>query len=133
MAAKLTLDDLRKLRQDKKTEMTRRETEGKEIRIVIGMGTCGIAAGAKEAFDAIVEELDKQGVGGAVVQQTGCMGFCTYEPTVEIKMAGMPDVIYGKVDAAVGRLIVQKHIVEKALVTNHVYDTPSVDIIADKV
>ena len=132
MAAKLTLDDLRKLREEKKKDMARREGEGKEIRIIIGMGTCGIAAGAKEAFDALVEELDKKGVGNAVVQQTGCMGFCTYEPTVEIRMPDMPTIIYGKVSADVARTIVEKHIVGKSLVSEHVYDKPSVDIVTGK-
>ncbi len=132
MAAKLTLDDLRKLRVETKKEMSRREDEGKEIRIVIGMGTCGIAAGAKEAFDAMVEELDAKGVGTAVVQQTGCMGFCTYEPTVEIRMPDMPTVIYGKVTADVAKTIVQKHIVGKQLVGEHIFDKPSVDIVTGK-
>ena len=59
--AKLSLDDLKKLRDEKKKEMNARETD-KEIQIVIGMGTCGIAAGAKQTFDAFVDELSKHDV-----------------------------------------------------------------------
>ena len=57
---KLTLDDLRKLREEKKHEIEKRETEGKDIEIVIGMGTCGIAAGAKDSLEAFLKEIDKQ-------------------------------------------------------------------------
>ena len=128
--AKLTLEDLRKLREGKRTEIARRESH-KEIRIVIGMGTCGIAAGAKEAFDSFIAELAAQNI-DAVVQQTGCMGFCYAEPTVEIQVPDMPTTIYGKVNATVARTIVQKHIKGKELVSEHIFDKPSVDIMAQK-
>lgn len=129
--AKLTLADLKKLRDEKSKEMNRRDTD-KEISIIIGMGTCGIAAGAKEAFDSFVEALDTSDVQDAVIKQTGCMGFCAIEPTVEIRMPGMPDTIYNKVDAATAKLIVKEHIIGKQLVEDHVTDRPSVDIIAEK-
>jgi NADP-reducing hydrogenase subunit HndB len=57
------------------------------------------------------------------------MGLCYVEPTVEVAMPGMPATIYGKVDAAVAREIVQKHVVEKSLVENHIFDRPAADII----
>lgn len=128
--AKMTLEDLRKLRDQKKKDLERRDVEGKNVQIIVGMGTCGIAAGAKTTFDAIlaaVEEfhLDKD----VVIRQTGCMGLCYVEPTVEVAMPGMPATIYGKVDAAVAREIVQKHVVEKSLVENHIFDRPAADII----
>ena len=127
--AKLNLDDLRKLRDAKKGEMQKRETEGKDVEIIIGMGTCGIAAGAKDALDAFIDELDKKGITNALVKQTGCMGFCANEPTVEIRVPQMTATIYGNVDAAVARRIVNDHIVNKKLVGDHVFDKPSVDII----
>ena len=100
--AKMTLDQLRKLREETKGEMTRRETEGKEIQVIVGMGTCGIAAGAKESFDAIVKAVDEFKIGAnVVIRQTGCMGLCHVEPTVEVIVPGMPATIYGRVDAAV--------------------------------
>jgi len=128
--AKMTLDQLRKLRDEKKTDMQRRETEGKEIQVIVGMGTCGIAAGAKLAFDAIVKAVDEHKLGSQVViRQTGCMGLCYVEPTVEVVMPGMPPTIYGKVDAKVASDIVRKHIVDRKLVDNHIFDRPAADII----
>lgn len=127
--AKLNLDDLRKLRDAKKGEMQKRETEGKDVEIIIGMGTCGIAAGAKDALDAFIDELDKKGISNVLVKQTGCMGFCSNEPTVEVRVPQMNATIYGNVDAAVARRIVNDHIANRKLVSDHVFDKPSVDII----
>lgn len=128
--AKMTLEQLKKLREEKKGDMARREVEGKEIQVIVGMGTCGIAAGAKAAFDAIVKTVDENKLGSSVIiRQTGCMGLCHVEPTVEVVMPGMPVTIYGKVDAKVAAEIVRKHIVEKTLVDNHIYDRPAVDIV----
>jgi len=64
-----------------------------------------------------------------VVKQTGCMGLCYAEPTVEVKVPGMPDTIYGNVDAAVAKEIVESHIVNRKLVENHIFDKPAGDII----
>jgi NADP-reducing hydrogenase subunit HndB len=64
-----------------------------------------------------------------IVRQTGCMGLCYVEPTVEVVMPGMPTVIYGNVDAAVAGEIVAKHLVERQLLDNHIYDRPAADIV----
>ncbi|GAB1431431.1 hypothetical protein MASR2M29_00560 [Spirochaetota bacterium] len=128
--AKMTLEQLRKLREEKKGEMDKREVEGKNIQIIVGMGTCGIAAGAKQTFEEIIKEVDANGLGAQVViRQTGCMGLCHVEPTVEVVMPDMPDTIYGKVDGAIAKEIVVRHILGKALLENHIYDRPAVDIV----
>ncbi len=128
--AKMTLEQLRKLREEKKGDMVRRETEGKNIQIIVGMGTCGIAAGAKLAFDEILKTVDENGLSGNVtIKQTGCMGLCHVEPTVEVIMPDMPPTIYGKVDSTIARKIVIKHIMGKTLVDHHIYDRPAVDIV----
>jgi len=127
--AKLTLADLKKLRDDKKREIEKRETDGKTTQIVIGMGTCGIAAGAKEAFDAFLDEIDALKLSDVVVTQTGCMGLCHVEPTAEVIVQGMPNVIYGHVKADVARRIVNEHIVKRELVSGHVFDKPAADIL----
>ncbi len=128
--AKMTLDQLRKLRGEKKDDMSRREVEGKEIQVIVGMGTCGIAAGAKVTFDAIMKAVDAQNLAAnVVIRQTGCMGLCHVEPTVEVVVPGMPPTIYGRVDAAVAADIVRKHIVDRKLVNGYIYDRPAVDII----
>ncbi len=127
--AKLTLDDLKKLRERKVEEINPRNMENKDVQVIVGMGTCGIAAGAKTTFDAFMDELNKEGLQNVAVRQTGCMGLCHSEPTVEVVVPGMPTVIYGKVDADTARKIVNQHIVRKLLVNDHIYDRPSADII----
>lgn len=93
------------------------------------MGTCGIAAGAKETMNAFIEELDKRGFSSVIVKQTGCMGACKLEPTVEIIMPDMPNIIYGKVSPKVAKDIVEKHILNKQLLDGHILDKPAIDII----
>lgn len=129
--AKMTLEELRKLRDNKKSEIQKRDIAGKDAQIIVGMGTCGIAAGAKTVLDAFLQELDAHHVENVSVTQTGCMGLCYVEPTVEVITPGMPPVIYGKVDAAVAKAIVEDHIMRNKMVSEHVFDRPSADIIKD--
>jgi len=129
--AKMTLEELRKLRDSKKAEIQKRDIAGKDTQIIVGMGTCGIAAGAKIVLDAFLQELDAHHLEHVSVTQTGCMGLCYVEPTVEVISPGMPPVIYGKVDAAVAKVIVEDHIMQSKLVSDHVFDHPSADIIKD--
>ncbi|MDR2314259.1 MAG: (2Fe-2S) ferredoxin domain-containing protein [Spirochaetaceae bacterium] len=125
----MTLEELRKLRDTKKTDIQRREAEGKDIQVIVGMGTCGIAAGAKVTLDAFINALDENKlVDKVVVRQTGCMGLCHSEPTVEVVSPGMPSVIYGKVDASVAKEIVTKHILGHELLDNHILNKPAADI-----
>ena len=109
--------------------MTQRDVEEKDAQIIVGMGTCGIAAGAKETFDAILDELDKHDISNVALKQTGCMGLCHSEPTAEVLVPGMPPVIYGNVDAKTGRKLVNQHIIGKRLLDDHIYDKPAADII----
>ena len=127
--SKLTLDDLRKLRDDKKKAMAQRDGEAKRGEVIIGMGTCGIAAGAKDVFDAVLDEMSKRGITDISIKQTGCMGLCFSEPTVEVSTNDMPHVVYGNVDRKTARRIVSDHLTGTALVSDHIFDKPSVDII----
>jgi NADP-reducing hydrogenase subunit HndB len=126
----MTLEELRALRASKQQELSQRETADASAQIIIGMGTCGIAAGAKRTFSAMLDEIAAQGVKDVVVKQTGCIGQCSFEPTVEVRKNGMPDIVYGKVDEAVGRQIVQSHIMKGELVGEHIYDKPAADLMA---
>ena len=131
--AKMTLEELRKLRDTTQTDIRRREAEGKEIQVIVGMGTCGIAAGAKVTLDAFLKALDENKLMDSVlVRQTGCMGLCHSEPTVEVIVPGMPVVIYGKVDGNTAKEIVSKHIIGRQLLNNCILDRPAADIIASK-
>ena len=127
--AKMTLEELRKLREEKQSAIQKRDIEGKDSRIVIGMGTCGIAAGAKVVLDAFLAILDEHKLDNISVTQTGCMGLCYVEPTIEVLVPGMPDTIYGNVDAETAKKIVEQHIIGKQLVTDHLFDRPAADII----
>ena len=126
---KMTLEDLRALRAEQKQAMQRRETDGATAAVVIGMGTCGIAAGAKDTFGTIVDALAEKGIVNVLVRQTGCMGLCHSEPTVEVVVPDMPTVIYGNVDTKVAREIVEKHIVARTLLDDHICDKPAIDIV----
>ena len=128
--AKLTLDTLRTLREEQQKMMVKRDPSKRGVQVTVGMGTCGIAAGAKETFNAIVEELDAKGLTTVPVRQTGCMGLCYAEPTVEVRVPEMPVVIYGGVDRDAAKQIVAEHIVDKRLLNDHICDKPAIDIIA---
>ena len=127
--AKMTLEALRALREGKKAEIDRRDTDGKDVHIIIGMGTCGIAAGAKQVLEAFIDEIAAKKIENVTVKHTGCMGLCYVEPTVEVKVPGMPDTIYGKVDAEVAKKILKDHVLAKKLVSDHIFDRPSTDIL----
>jgi len=128
--AKMSLDELRKLRDSKKNDLRKRDAEGKEIQIIVGMGTCGIAAGAKQTLDTFISCLDEfKLIDSVLVRQTGCMGLCHSEPTVEVVVPGMPVVIYGRVDAEVSKEIIQKHIIGRELISGHILARPAVDIL----
>ena len=127
--AKLTLDDLRKMREEKQKAIDMRDSSNKNIQVIVGMGTCGIAAGAKDTFTALIDSISEKGLTNVLIRQTGCMGLCHSEPTVEVVMPEMPAIIYGKVDAATAKEIVEKHIVGHQLIDNKICDRPSLDII----
>ena len=127
--AKLTLADLRKMREEKQKALDMRDAANKDVQVIVGMGTCGIAAGAKDTFTALIEELNAKSLANVLVRQTGCMGLCHSEPTVEVVVPGMPTVIYGNVDAATAKEIVEKHLVGRQLIEGKILDKPSIDIV----
>lgn len=127
--AKLTLEDLRKMRSENQKAMEMRDNSNKDVQVIVGMGTCGIAAGAKETFTTLIDMLNEKSLTNVLVRQTGCMGLCHSEPTVEVVVPGMPSVIYGNVDAAMARDIVEKHIIGKSLIDAKICERPSVDIV----
>ena len=127
--AKLTLDDLRRMRGERQKAMEMRDSSNKDVQVIVGMGTCGIAAGAKDTFAALVDTLTEKGLTNVLIRQTGCMGLCHSEPTVEVVVPGMPTVIYGHVDAVTAKAIVEMHILGKELISDKILDKPSIDIV----
>jgi (2Fe-2S) ferredoxin len=114
-----TIEDLKQAKQKALDKIKLRQ--GKEsIRIVVGMGTCGIAVGAREVMMTILDELGKRNLTDVTVSQTGCIGMCAKEPLIDVKVVGQPDVTYGNLDEAKVRQIVAQHIVNGIIVNNWV-------------
>ena len=131
--AKMTLEELRKLRDSAKMDIVRREAEGKVIQVIVAMGTCGIAAGAKAVLDTFLNSLDdypeEKLVETVMIRQTACLGLCYAEPSVEVAVPGMDPVIYGNVNSAVAKEILTKHIIGKQVLNEYVVTKPAEDIV----
>ena len=104
-----SLEELKRIKEETLKEMDLRQAKERG-KIVVAMGTCGIAAGAKDTLLSIIDELDKQGIHDVKVVQSGCMGLCDREPTVEVSMKDQPAVVYGDVDDANARRIIREHV-----------------------
>jgi NADP-reducing hydrogenase subunit HndB len=107
-----SIADLEKVRIETKAQLDMRATDGSPeavVQVRVAMATCGIASGARPIMDFFIEELDKRGI-GAVVTQTGCMGYCYAEPTVEVQLPGQDPVVYGFVDRKRADEIIEKYI-----------------------
>ena len=89
----------------------RKEDAGETIRVVVGMATCGIAAGARPVMLAFMEEAEKRNLGNVTVSQTGCIGMCRLEPMVDIYLPGQEKVTYVHVKPEMVSRIVAEHIV----------------------
>ena len=105
-----TLAELQAIKEKMQSKVALREGSG-EKRVVVGMATCGIAAGARPVLNAFVEQVEAAGLSGSItVTQTGCIGICQYEPVVEVFEAGKDKVTYVKMTAdKVGR-VVEEHL-----------------------
>ena len=117
MAVK-SLADLKKMSSEFKNTVSLRENGDNVdslIQIKVAMATCGIASGAKEVMDFYLEELDKQGI-KAVVTQTGCMGYCYAEPTIEVKLPGKDPIVFGHVNVEKASEILERYIKNGELV-----------------
>ncbi|HUV87528.1 MAG TPA: (2Fe-2S) ferredoxin domain-containing protein [bacterium] len=104
----MKLEDLRKIVE--KTAPDELAEGGARYTIVVGMGTCGIAAGAREVLAAIIDELDEQGITDVIVSQCGCRGLCEREPLVYITSPEKEEVIYADVTPARAREVVASHV-----------------------
>ena len=89
--------------------------------IKVGMSSCGIAAGAEEVFAVLVEEAKKRNI-SIDVRRCGCLGMCSVEPLVEVKVEGLPSVIYGRVNREIAIKIIEEHVVSKMLVNDNIFD-----------
>ena len=115
---KLKIQDLAKIRDKAKALMTIRDGVGR-VRITVHMGTCGIAAGAREIMDALLDQLSKSRVKDVIVTTSGCAGFCNREPMATVELKGQPPVKYVDLTPAKMRKIVEKHILGGRLVAEY--------------
>ena len=120
MATVKSLEDLKKLREEA-LEKRRMKTESGQAQVVVCMGTCGIAAGARDTMKAILDLIEKDSISGVLVSQTGCIGICEKEPIVQVTIGDQPKVSYGKVTADVARRIIQEHVVSGNVVNDHMF------------
>jgi len=106
-----SLAELAAIREKMQRVVDTRDTDGETVRVVVGMATCGIAAGARPVLNAISEEIARRELHHVTVSQTGCIGLCQYEPIVEVFMPGKEKVTYIKMDAEKAARVIGEHVV----------------------
>ena len=114
-----SLAELQAIKERMKDKIVLREGTG-DVRVVVGMATCGIAAGARPVLGAFVEEVNKAGLyEKVIVSQTGCVGYCQLEPIVEIYEAGKEKITYIKMTPEKAKEVVEKHLKGGNVVTDY--------------
>ncbi len=119
MAKIKSFADLKKIKEDVQSKVALRE-QGENIenlvQVRVSMATCGIASGAREIMNYIVDECTSQGIDNVAVTQTGCMGLCYAEPTIEVTLPGQDGIIFGHVDQDKAKEIIEVYIKDGTLV-----------------
>jgi NADP-reducing hydrogenase subunit HndB len=106
-----SVEDLKRLREEA-LEKRKIKTGTAAAQIIVGMGTCGIAAGARETMKAVLHEIETKELSGILVTQTGCIGVCEREPIMQVIVGDGEKVTYGKVTPEVVRRIINEHVLE---------------------
>jgi NADP-reducing hydrogenase subunit HndB len=109
MSAIKSIDDLKRIKEQALEKKQIKTTAG-NAHVVVGMGTCGIAAGARDTMKAILNYIERNNLSGIVVTQTGCIGLCEREPIVQVSTSEEPMVTYGKVTPDVAERIMKEHV-----------------------
>ncbi|RLC27736.1 MAG: (2Fe-2S) ferredoxin domain-containing protein [Deltaproteobacteria bacterium] len=115
--AKLTIDDLKKIRERVQKETSLREG-GDVVKITVHMGTCGIAAGARAVMDALLDEMSQTDRRDIKVITSGCMGMCSSEPNVTVELQGQPPVVYQHMDGNRMRQVFRRHVLKGEVQTD---------------
>lgn len=118
-----SLAELKAIRDRAQAELNMRRENPNAARVLVGMATCGIAAGARPVLNAFVEEIAKRGLKDITVTQTGCIGICQYEPVVEVEIPGEEKVTYVKMTPEKAVKVVNDHLVNHNVVTEYVIGT----------
>jgi (2Fe-2S) ferredoxin len=113
-----SLDDLKKIREEALKKQQMKETSGKS-EVIVGMGTVGIAAGARETLKAILDTIEEDNLDNIIVRQTGNIGLDSFEPIVQVVLPGKEKVTYGKVNGEMARKIMKQHVVGGEIVKEY--------------
>lgn len=114
-----SLAELKAIRDRMKSAVNVREGEGDKIRVVVGMATCGIAAGARPVLNSFTDEVAKRNLANVSVTQTGCIGICQYEPVVEVFTPDGNKTTYVKMTAEKAVRVVTDHLVNGNVVSEY--------------
>ena len=106
-----TLEELAAIRDRMKQTVNTRDANPDKIRVLVGMATCGIAAGARPVLNAFTEEVARRELDSVTVTQTGCIGICQYEPVVEVVQPGKEKITYVKMSADKVARVVSEHLI----------------------
>jgi NADP-reducing hydrogenase subunit HndB len=116
--ARLTIDDLKRIKDEHKSEFTLREG-GYRAKVTVHMGTCGITAGARDVMNALVDEMAASGVKDVIVTTSGCAGFCSREPMATVEVLKHAPVKYQGLDKEKIKRIFKEHIMEGKVVEDY--------------
>ena len=115
-----SIEELLAIKEKAQAQIAARDADGNDgIRVVVGMATCGIAAGARPVLKALTEELEKRNVKNVSVTQTGCIGMCQYEPIIEVYAPGKEKVTYVQMTAEKAVKVVTDHLVNGTVVAEY--------------
>ena len=118
MATVKSLDDLKRIREEALKKQQLKETSGK-TEVIVGMGTVGIAAGARETLKAIMDMIESENLSDIIIRQTGNIGLDSFEPIVQVVLPGVEKVTYGKVNPEMARQIIKEHIVGGKIIVEY--------------
>jgi NADP-reducing hydrogenase subunit HndB len=118
MATVKSLDDLKRIREEALKKQQLKETSGK-TEVIVGMGTVGIAAGARETLKAIMDMIESENLSDIIIRQTGNIGLDSFEPIVQVVLPGEEKVTYGKVNPEMARQIIKEHIVGGKIIVEY--------------
>ncbi len=116
---KLTIQDLKKIKEKMQKEISLREGKAK-IKVIVHMGTCGIAAGARECLETLLEELAQVDRPDIIITTAGCIGMCNSEPNITVEIEGQPPVVYQHMDKNKTRQVFRRHILKGEIQTDFV-------------
>ncbi len=114
--AKLTIDDLKKIKEKVHKEMSLRDGD-RRVKVTVHMGTCGIASGAKEVMDSLLQEIETAGVNDVFVTTSGCMGLCSREPLVTVEVINQEPIKYEYMNPNKMRQVFKRHILQGEIQT----------------